>query len=157
MERKRSPTPFTDDFQMLCALITHLGSHEKWQSRTPAEIGGSLAMDPKEVERVLGAFPCFFRESANRKKGQRLFTVHLRYARRKKDPVTGSHVSEPMTPEEIGILIDLLTQMVSIETQESQFVVEMRENNRSHARSVWVAIAIALISSITSVVVSIIK
>lgn len=157
LEKTKPATPFTDDFQMLCALITHLGSHEKWQSRTPSEIGGSLAKPPKEVERVLAAFPCFFRESTNRKNGERLFTVHLRYARRKIDPTTGSHVSEPMNPEEIGILISLLTQMVSLEKQESQFVIEMRENNKSHAQGVSVAIIVALISAIASLVVAIMK
>ncbi len=113
--KTRPVTPFTDDFQMICALITHLGSHEKWQSRTSSEIGGSLAMPPQEVERVLIAFPCFFRESTNHKNGQRLFTVHLRYARRKVDQNTGSHMSEPMNPQEIGILINLLTHNYLLE------------------------------------------
>ncbi len=157
VEKTKPATPFSNDFQILCALITHLGSHEKWQSRTASEIGGSLAMPPKEVERVLIAFPCFFRESTNRRNGERLFTVHLRYARRKIDENTGSHVSEPMNPEEIGILITLLIQMVSIEKQESQFVIEMRESNRSNAHSVLVAITIALISAITSLVVALMK
>ncbi|ACM20087.1 hypothetical protein Geob_1729 [Geotalea daltonii FRC-32] len=156
-EKTKPATPFTDDFQMLCALITHLGSHEKWQSRTPSEIGGSLAMPPAEVERVLAAFPCFFRESTNRKNGERLFTVHLRYARRKKDPVSGDNVSEPMTPEEIGLLMTLLTQMVSLEKQESQFVVEMRENNKSHARTVTTAIIVAVISALASLLVALLK
>lgn len=156
-EKTKPATPFSNDFQILCALITHLGSHEKWQSRTPSEIGGSLALPPKEVERVLIAFPCFFRQSTNRKNGERLFTVHLRYARRKIDKNTGSHVSEPMNPEEIGILITLLTQMISIEKQESQFLIEMRESNRSNAHSVFVAVTIALISAITSLVVALMK
>lgn len=150
-------TPFTHDFQILCALITHLGSHERWQSRTSSEIAGSLAMSKSEVERVLISYPCFFRESSNRKNGERLFTVHLRYARRKKDPNTGSHVSEPLTPEEIGILINALIQMVSIETQESRFSRELRESSRRNQLTTLVAILVACISAFTTLIAAILK
>lgn len=151
-ERIKPETPFTNDFQKLCALITHLGAHEKWQSRPPSDIAYSLAMDKNEVERVLIAYPCFFRESGNHSNnGEKLFTVHLRYARRKKAD-DGRHISEPMNPDEIGILINILIQMVSLEKQESQFVMEMRANNKSHTMGLSVAIIVALISAISSLV-----
>jgi hypothetical protein len=148
---------FSADFQILCALITHLGAHERWQSRTPSEIAGSLAMDRHEIERVLGAYPCFFRESANRKNGERCFTVHLRYARRHTHPVTGAHESLPLTPEEIGMLINTLTQMVSIEREESRFVSELRDNNRRQTLTNLVALSVAVISAIAVLVAAMLK
>ena len=60
---------FTRDFHILTALICHL-STTHWKSRTPSEIAGSLAMDRDEVKKVLLAYPGFFRESKNRKKGK---------------------------------------------------------------------------------------
>ena len=153
-----SSAPFTRDFQMLCALITHLGTHEKWQARSPSEIAGSLAMDASEVERVLGAYPCFFRESTNRNnQGERLFTVHLRYARRHTDPVTGAHVSLPMTPEEIGPVIETLMQMVSIESQESLFARELRQSNRRLMVTTSVALIAAVLSATATIIVSLLK
>jgi hypothetical protein len=154
-ERISPPTPFSYDFQRICALITHLGAHEKWQSRPPSDIAFSLAMDKDEVSRVLNAFPCFFRKSGQKNNGEELFTVHLRYARRKE--VNGVKSSEPMNPEEIGILINILMQMVSIEKQESRFVIEMRENNKRHEMGISVAIIVALISAISSLMVAILK
>lgn len=148
---------FADDFQILCALITHLGAHEKWQSRTPSEIAGSLAMERSEVERVLGSYPCFFRESANRKNNERCFTVHLRYARRKISPTTGSHESEPMTPEEIGMLVSTLTQMVGLEKEESHFLRELRSNNKRQTFTNLVALAVAVIAAISALVVALLK
>ena len=148
---------FTEDFQVLCALITHLRAHEKWQSRTPSEIAGSLAMERVEIERVLGSYPCFFRESANRKNGERCFTVHLRYARRRKNPTTGSHESEPMIPEEIGMLINTLTQMVALEKEESHFVQELRENNKRHNLTNRMALSVALISTLSTLTVALLK
>lgn len=148
---------FTEDFQALCALITHLGAHEKWQSRTPSEIAGSLAMGRSEVERVLGSYPCFFRESANRKNGERCFTVHLRYARRRANPSTGSHESEPMTPEEIGMLINVLTQMVSLEREESHFMRELRDNSKRQTLTNLVALSVAVISAIAVLVAALLK
>lgn len=148
---------FTNDFQSICALIIHLGTHEKWQSRTAREIAGSLAMDREEVERILLTYPCFFRESTNRKEGQRLFTVHLRYTRRKKDPITGEHIAEPLTAEEIGILINILMQMVSIEKQESQFFTELKESNKKNNQTTFIAILVACISALTTLISAVLK
>lgn len=148
---------FSEDFQIICALITHLGAHERWQSRTPSEIANSLAMERSEVERVLGSYPCFFRESANRKNKERCFTVHLRYARRKKNPISGAHESEPMTPEEIGILINTLTQMVGLEKEESQFLRELRSNNKRQTITNLVALTVAVIAAISALVAALLK
>jgi hypothetical protein len=151
-------TPFSDDFQMLCALITHLGAHEKWQARSPSQVAGRLAMPQDEVERVLGSYPCFFRESTNKnKQGERLFTVHLRYARRVLDPETGSHVSQPMTSDEIGLLIDTLVKMVSMESQESRFVRELQQSNRRQFLTTLGAILVASLTTTATVLVALLK
>jgi len=157
-ESKEPDSQYTADFQMLCALITHLGTHERWQSRSASQVAGSLAMPVDEVERVLVSYPAFFRESTNRNaQGERLFTVHLRYARRVIDPTTKSHVALPLTPQEAGMLIGTVMQMVSIESQESHFVRDLRASNKRHAVTTLVAVLVALMSAAATIVVALMK
>jgi hypothetical protein len=169
----KSKTPFSDNFHMLCALITHLGAYGKSDTRPVNEIAGSLDRNKEkaEIEQVLNDFPCFFRESSNHSGGARYFAVHLRYARRQETTENGRHekFATPMSPEEIGMLINVVMQMVTLEKQESQFTKELQENNvrfmtqleqdnkkftaeiRTQNRNIWIGIIAALISAIASV------
>ena len=146
--------PFTNDFHYLTALIQHLGAHEKWNSRTPRNIAQSLSMEFKDVERVLASYPAFFRKSSNLSvQGEPLYTVHLRYARRQKNAETNQHDSPPIEPEEISMLLSLVTQMISVEGQDERLKAELKHNNFK----IWVAIIAAVISAMAAIVTSIIS
>lgn len=141
--------PFTNDFHYLTALIQHLGAHEKWNSRTPRNISQSLGMEFENVERVLASYPAFFRRSGNLSvQKEPLYTVHLRYARRHKNEDTGQHESPPIKPEELSMLLGLVTQMISVEGQDERLKAELKHNNFK----MWIAIGAAIISAITAVV-----
>jgi len=146
--------PFTDDFHYLTALIQHLGAHEKWNSRTPRNISQSLSMKLEDVDRVLASYPAFFRKSGNLStQNEPLYTVHLRYARRQKNENTNQYESPPVKPEELSMLLGLVTQMISVEGQDERLKAELKHNNIK----MWVAIGAAIISAITAVISTIIS
>lgn len=137
---------FTRDFHTLTALICHL-SATHWRSRTPSEIAGSLAMDKAEVERVLLAYPGFFRESKNKKEGtnERMFTVHFRYALRRKNPDTNSTDSEALSPDQIAVMLNLLAEMITAESEERRLDKDIQVRKFNIKLTATVAITSALI------------
>ena len=137
---------FTRDFHILTALICHL-SATHWRSRTPSEIAGSLAMERNEVERVLLDYPGFFRESKNRKEAtkERMFTVHFRYALRRKNPETNKTVSDELTSEHISVMLNLLTEMITAESEERRLEKDIKVRKFNIKLTATVAIASAVI------------
>lgn len=141
--------PFTHDFHYLVALIQHLGAHEKWNSRTPRNISQSLGMSIENVERVLSGYPAFFRKSGNlSSQNEPLYTVHLRYARRRKNEVTQQYESPPISPDELSMLLMLVTQMISVEGQDERLKAELKQNNVK----ISIAIGAAVVSAVTAVI-----
>ena len=135
---------FTQDFHCLTALIQHLGAHEKWNSRTPRNIADSIGLDKGEVERILTEYPSFFRKSANfSSQKEPLYSLHLRYARRRKNPDTGEREAPPVSSAELSMLMDLVTKMINIEAENKRLDTEEKHNNYK----VWGAIFAAFISA----------
>ena len=147
--------PFTQDFHLLSALIQHLAAHEVWKSRTPRNIADSLGLEKDDVGRVLNSYPAFFRRSSNlSKQGEPLYTVHLRYARRKKDPSKeNQRVSPPLDSSEITLMLSLVTQMIAVEAQDERLREEVKQNNLK----IWLAMSIAGVSSITAILTALLK
>ena len=104
-------------------------------------------MDRDEVKKVLLAYPGFFRESKNRKKGnnERMFTVHFRYALRRKDPETNHTTSEALSPDQISVMLNLLTEMISAESEERRLDKDIEVRRFNIKLTAVVAIASALI------------
>lgn len=145
---------FVQDFHYLTALIQHLGAHERWSSRTPRNIADSLGMDMQEVERVLAAYPAFFRRSSNLSaQSEPLFMIHLRYARRRKNEETDSRESPPISAAEMGIMLDLVTKMIAVEEKNKRLSFEIKSNNLK----IWSALGLALFSSATAIAVALLK
>lgn len=144
---------FTKDFHMLTALICHLSATE-WRNRTPSEIAGSLAMDRDEVERVLIDYPGFFRESINKKKDtkERLFTAHLRYALRRRDPDTGARLSDPLDPDHMSIMLNLLKEMISVESEERRLEKDIRFRKFHIIITAIVSVLAALIGLLAGII-----
>ncbi|RCU45632.1 hypothetical protein EZV61_15085 [Corallincola luteus] len=148
---------FIQDYHFLVALISHLSATQH-KNRTPRDIAGSLAMDHQEVERVLLAYPGFFRQSINRSQhtGERLFTVHLRYALRRKGEGSNNY-NEPLPPDSIALMLSLVAEMVSNERQESRMKADLQQRNKATRWTVLVAVGTALLSSFTALLVAIVK
>lgn len=145
--------PFTQDFHYLTALIQHLGAHEKWNSRTPRNISQSLGLDLDIVERVLESYPAFFRKSSNlSSQNEPLYTIHLRYARRRRNLDTDQYESPAIQPDEISMLLSLVTQMIGVEGQDERLKSELRQNSFK----MWIAIVAAIISALTAIVTALI-
>lgn len=144
--------PYTSYFNTLVALITHLSSINA-ESRTVPNMAEDLALDTEEVRRVVTQFPAFFRQSRTAsKEGERYYTVHLRYARRYNKQ--GQKVpTEPLSPEELTTLLDLISKMVAQEYETSRLHLDMRERNRN---LFWTSL-ITMLAAITAAVVAIIK
>src|SRR5262247_3654812 len=102
--------PYTNYFDTLVALVTHLSSINA-ESRTVPNMARDLALEPEEVRGVVTKFPAFFRQSRTAsQEGERFYTVHLRYARRYDRQ--GERVpTEPLSPEELTTLLDLISKM----------------------------------------------
>lgn len=146
---------FTRDFHLLTALICHL-SATHWNSRTPSEIAGSLAIDRNEVLRVLRDYPGFFRESKNKKQGtsEQMFTVHLRYALRRKDPETNKAMSEALSSEHVTVMLNLLTQMIVSESEERRLEKDITIRKFNTKLTAFVAISSAVIGLLAGIISS---
>jgi len=145
---------FTEDFHYLTALIQHLGAHEKWNSRTPRNISDSLGLDFQVVEKVLGGYPSFFRRSKNlSSQKEPLYTLHLRYARRKKNQDTGQREAAPVNSSELTMLMDLVTKMINIEAEDKRLNTENKHNNFK----IWAAISVAFLSSGAAIITALLK
>lgn len=137
---------FTRDFHILTALICHLSSTH-WSSRTSSEMAGSLAMERNELIRVLNGYPGFFRKSKNNKPGthEEMFTVHFRYALRRKDPVSSATVSEALSSEHITVMLNLLTEMIVAEGEERRLEKDISVRKFNIKLTAFVALSSALI------------
>ena len=145
---------FTEDFHYLAALIQHLGAHEKWNSRTPRNIADSLGLDMAEVEEVLLNYPSFFRKSANlSSQKEPLFSLHLRYARRRINPDSKKREALPLSSSELSMLMELVTKMISIEAENKRLDAEGKFNNYK----VWGAIFTAFLSAVAAIIVALNK
>jgi hypothetical protein len=141
--------PYTKHFDTLVALVTHLSSIDG-ESRTVPRMAESLGLEPEEVRSVVTTFPAFFRQS--RPEGEKYYTVHLRYARRynKKNEKVDT---EPLSPQELTTLLDLISKMVAQEFESSRLQLDMRERNR---HLFWTSL-ITMFAAITAAVVAIVK
>lgn len=144
--------PYTNYFNTLVALVTHLSSINS-ESRTVPNMARDLALEPEEVRSVVTQFPAFFRQSKTEsEKGEKFYTVHLRYARRYNKQ--GERVpTEPLSPQELTTLLDLISKMVAQEYETSRLHLDMRERNR---HLFWTSL-ITMFAAITAAVVAIIK
>lgn len=151
---KTSKISFTEDFHYLAALIQHLGAHEKWNSRTPRNIADSLGLEMTEVEKVLLNYPSFFRKSAHlSSQKEPLFSLHLRYARRRKNPDSGEREALPVSSSELSMLMDLVTKMINIEAENKRLDTESKHNNYK----VWGALLAAFISAGAAIIATLNK
>ena len=115
---------YTDNFDNLVALITHLSSTIH-KSRTPTNIASDLSLESSDVKRVLESFPAFFRKSIRTSSSnEHFFTVHLRFARRKQE-IEDDEDSQPLEAGELSALIDLVTHMVSQEQETSRLYLDL--------------------------------
>ncbi|WP_413479583.1 hypothetical protein [Vibrio hibernica] len=145
---------FTRDFHYLTALIQHLGAHEKWNSRTPRNIADSLGLDLIQVEKILADYPAFFRRSKNlSSQNEPLYALHLRYARRRKNPESGAREAPPVNSSELSMLMDLVTRMIQIEAEDKRLLTESKHNNLK----VWAAVIAAVLSSVAAIATALIK
>jgi hypothetical protein len=144
--------PYTNYFNTLVALVTHLSSTNS-ESRTVPNMARSLGLAPEEVRGVVTKFPAFFRQSRTESEdGERYYTVHLRYARRYNKQ--GEQVpTEPLSPQELTTLLDLISKMVAQEYETSRLHLDMRGRNR---QLFWTSL-ITMLAAITAAVVAIIK
>lgn len=144
--------PYTRYFDTLVALVTYLSSANS-ESRTVPSLAEDLTLETGEVRDVVTTFPAFFRQSPKTDSaGEKFYTVHLRYARRydkegKKIP------TQPLKPEELTTLLDLISKMVAQEYETSRMHLDMKERNRN---LFWTSL-ITMFAAITAAVVAIIK
>jgi len=152
-------TPYSDNFDVIVALITHLGATHK-ASRTPTFAAKDLGFNKLKVQSVLDQFPTFFRKSQNVSKkektlGDHFYTLHLRYSRRALDDDENG-ASQPLSTEEVDMLLRLVTHMVEQEQENSRAFRELEQSYRNLvASSKWTmiaAIAAAVISAIGAVI-----
>ena len=152
MTAKTFDQPYTKHFDTLVALVTYLSSTNA-ESRTVPNLADDLALEPDEVRDVVTQFPAFFRQSAKpNSKGEMFYTVHLRYARRY-DKQGVRVPTEPLSPEELTTLLDLISKMVAQEHETSRLYLDMQERNRN---LFWTSL-ITMFAAITAAVVAIIK
>lgn len=143
---------YSDNFDNLVALITHLSSTSH-KSRTPSNIAKSLSLDSSEVLKTLEDFTAFFRKSkkVSEENGEHYYTVHLRYARRKQEKKEGV-VSKPLEPEELSSLINLVTHMVSQEQETSRLYLDLKQRYRNLFWSNIVTVIAAIIAAVAAVI-----
>lgn len=147
--------PYTDNFDTLVALIIHL-SNTDFESRTVPPMAKDLSLDVQKVRKVVEQFPAFFRKSKRTdSKGEHFYTVHLRYSRRKRD---GENVrTEPLKPEELSSLLDLISKMVANENEMSRLYLDLQQRNRTLLRTNIITMVAALIAAGTAIATAFLK
>lgn len=124
-----SSTPYTDYFDPLVALVTHLSATQR-KSRTVPNLARDLGFSEKEARTVVEGFRGLFRQSRTRNaSGERSYAVHLRHARR---PLRGAHDADdeeqgPLESEEISALLQLVSSMVTQEKETSRLLIEQKD------------------------------
>lgn len=147
--------PYTMHFDTLVALLTHLSATDR-ASRTPTYVANDLGLSKEEVLQVLEGFPAFFRKSRKtsniaESKGDHFYTVHLRYSRRKLDNEEDGE-SQPLSTDEIDILLNLVSHMVTQEQENSRVVMELKENYKNLQATNKVTMIAAIIAAISAVI-----
>jgi hypothetical protein len=134
----------------LVALVTHLAA-TRYKSRTPHGIATSLSLDHDEVQTVLKGFRGLFHESAeaDRKTGEKYYTVHLRYALRSQDDGKEGDeelAREPLPGDQLIALIDFIRHSA----EQERFEETTRQELKSTRRIAWIAAASAIIAALIS-------
>jgi hypothetical protein len=142
--------PYTENFDTLIAVVTHL-SNTDFESRTVTPMAKDLGLDPNKVRYVVENFPAYFRKSKMAdSKGEHFYTVHLRYARRKKD---GERVdTEPLKPEEFSSLLDLISKMVANESETSRLHLDLEHRNKTLLWTNVITMVAALVAAGAAIV-----
>ncbi len=141
---------YTDNFDTLVALITHLAS-TAYKSRTPPNIAEALSLQLDSVRNTLDQFPGFFRKSSDTtKSGEHYYTVHLRYARRKQERADGVE-SQPLDTDELVSLVNLVTHMVAQEQENSRLGVELAARYDNLKRKSEITLVVAGIAALASI------
>jgi hypothetical protein len=125
-----SSTPYTDYFDPLVALVTHLSATHR-KSRTVPNLVRDLGFPQEDVEVVLTGFRGLFRRSREPGTDGNFFcTVHLRYARWSVKPGQKEEDEEshgPLESTEISALVQLISSMVSHEQETSRLLIAQKD------------------------------
>jgi hypothetical protein len=150
------PQPYTDNFDALVALLTHLANTDR-ESRTVPNMARDLGLDEHQVRKVLQQFTGLFRKSrtVDKKNGEPFYTVHLRYARRKRDGATVP--TEPLKPSELSTLLDLVLKMVARENEMSKLYVELKQRGRTLIVTNIVTMIAALLAALVAITTAFIR
>jgi len=153
---------YTENYNLLVALITHLGATDK-ASRTPTSIARDLRFDKEKVVFTLDNFPAYFRKSKkisdnSNSQGDHFFTMHLRYSRRKLDKNSEGE-SQPLSTEEISMLLGLVTHMLEQEQENSRVYKNLEQSYKNlentNKITMFAAIGAAIIAAIGAVVAAV--
>lgn len=150
-------TPYSNDFDVLVALINHLGATDR-ASRTPTFIASDLGFEKERVLNALTNFPAFFRKSrktSNKEKtlGEHFYTLHLRYSRRNKDNEEEGE-SQPLSIEEINMLVNLVAHMVEQEQENSRNMNELNQSYKNLASTNKITMVAAIIAALGAIIVA---
>ena len=149
------PQPYTDNFDVLVAVLTHLANTDR-ESRTVPNMARDLGLDAQQVRTVVQKFTGLFRKSRTLDKitGEPFYTVHLRYSRRKRE---GARVpTDPLKPEEFATLLDLVSKMVARENEMSNLYVELTQRNRTLLWTNIVTMVAALLAALVAIATALI-
>ena len=139
-----------DDIEYLVPLISYLGSNPWWWARSAPSLAKELALDPERVQLLFERHPMIFRKSRYIEDSKaHSYALQLRYAQRRdgKTEQPPEVSAFPVLSEaQVLTLIDFLVRVSTLETSV-----------RSSSRSMYVAVAAAIISAITAVTVAIVK
>jgi hypothetical protein len=148
------PQPYTDNFDVLVAVLTHLANTDA-ESRTVTNMARDLGFEEQQVRTVVQNFTGIFRKSRPDHEGKTFYTVHMRYARRKRE---GERVpTEPLTAEELASLFDLVSNMVARENEMSKLHVELTQRNRTLLWTNIVTMVAALLAALIAILTALMK
>jgi hypothetical protein len=147
---------YTENFDTLLALVTHLASTHL-QSRTVPGLARDLGFNAEDVRTVLNGFPGMFRKSRSTDRaGEPYYSVHLRYARRSLSNEPNEHEAadadnEPLNSEELSSLFQLITQMVAHESERSNLLMEFRQRNHALLWTNAITLIAALVAAVAAI------
>ena len=141
---------YSKDIDYLVSSIIYLATHSYYWARSPRALAIELSLNEERLTQVFNGFPGIFRKSSSiTENGQHYYSLQARYAQREgKDTVEPDKVSyiEPLSTNKISLLLEFVQNMAEHENLDQRL---WRQNS--------VAVAAAVVSAVTAVIVAIIK
>lgn len=152
---------YSEHFETIIALVTYLAVCNRYSEKYDKTIDNAnagwlaihLGLEENEVKMVLGRYKSLFRESKWKYGGEEYeeqyrYSLLLRYAHRPYTDQSAPDASQPLTNEELFLLLNFISDKAREEQEEKQHLA----NSRNQKMAMYIAVLSAMIAAGASII-----